>query len=611
MAKNIVTLNVNSVDYTTRPYGTCSTWYDTANKVVTCADFVLVNGATILVKFDYENNADNPTLNVNNTGAKTIKVNGLSPSKQHISWGNSSVVEFYYDGTYWNLLDNNGFLSKATDLKELTVVRADNTSTLGIQNGELMFNFKDKELWHCGSGSYSSKMYCLTSDQVTKLNGIAANANNYSLPAAGTSLGGVKSGGDVTISNGVITVNNDSHSHSDYINLIMPAPSLSALYATTNTISVGDFYSQNSYTELTIPDFNAQVSQNLDLSTFSSSKFYPVMMADSRYIIKGSNVITDCYIISRSASSSDPYNCNWIHFSLNSQGWTDLKSSLIIYGHNNYDDNEITIGAIGAGTQDGCQCIWLRGGLTYEVYCNKRLYPQSSSYTKNNETYTVGTNLYGGTNSNVTILWQNTGSSPYKVSTLADLNTICNKEPSDFDSQNSAISYQASWSSGTNPFNVLDGNGAMVFTSSKDPNYVGQLAFGFGGPFLAYRNKWNSSTWSAWEDLRVKKDELGNNIVNTYATKTRIVDHGTSDTNYSISPNTYHRWGQISQLMLTLSAPSDTGVLNVYMCEFKSGSVATMVGIPTGVVFPGGFSIAPNKTHYLSIVDNVGVLISK
>jgi hypothetical protein len=35
----------------------------------------------------------------------------------------------------------------------------------------------------------------------------------YTLPAAGSSLGGVKSGGDVTISSGVITVNDDSHNH--------------------------------------------------------------------------------------------------------------------------------------------------------------------------------------------------------------------------------------------------------------------------------------------------------------------------------------------------------------------------------------------------------------
>ena len=50
-------------------------------------------------------------------------------------------------------------------------------------------------------------------DDKTKLNGIAEGANNYTLPSAGSALGGVKTGGDVTISSGVITVNDDSHNH--------------------------------------------------------------------------------------------------------------------------------------------------------------------------------------------------------------------------------------------------------------------------------------------------------------------------------------------------------------------------------------------------------------
>lgn len=53
----------------------------------------------------------------------------------------------------------------------------------------------------------------ITSAERSKLSGIAEGANNYVLPSAGTSLGGVKSGGDVTISSGVITVNDDSHNH--------------------------------------------------------------------------------------------------------------------------------------------------------------------------------------------------------------------------------------------------------------------------------------------------------------------------------------------------------------------------------------------------------------
>ena len=53
----------------------------------------------------------------------------------------------------------------------------------------------------------------MTPEYKVKLDGIAEGANNYTLPSAGSSLGGVKTGGDVTISSGVITVNDDSHNH--------------------------------------------------------------------------------------------------------------------------------------------------------------------------------------------------------------------------------------------------------------------------------------------------------------------------------------------------------------------------------------------------------------
>ena len=51
----------------------------------------------------------------------------------------------------------------------------------------------------------------------TKLGGLAAYVDAIptaaDIPAAGTELGTVKSGGDVTISSGIITVNDDSHNH--------------------------------------------------------------------------------------------------------------------------------------------------------------------------------------------------------------------------------------------------------------------------------------------------------------------------------------------------------------------------------------------------------------
>jgi len=59
----------------------------------------------------------------------------------------------------------------------------------------------------------SSQDGLMSAADKSKLDGIATNANNYTLPSAGSSLGGVKSGGDVTISDGVITVKDDSHNH--------------------------------------------------------------------------------------------------------------------------------------------------------------------------------------------------------------------------------------------------------------------------------------------------------------------------------------------------------------------------------------------------------------
>lgn len=93
MAKNVVSLNFNNTDYSLRPYATCSTGADTADKKVNISDFTLFTGATILVKFTYTNNHLTPTLNVNSTGEKELICN-----KKLIA---GNIYEFVYDGTKW------------------------------------------------------------------------------------------------------------------------------------------------------------------------------------------------------------------------------------------------------------------------------------------------------------------------------------------------------------------------------------------------------------------------------------------------------------------------------------------------------------------------------
>ena len=85
------------------------------------------------------------------------------------------------------------YTDEAIDALSETVATKANSSTLNSHTGNTAVH--------------------ITSAERNKLSGIAEGANNYVLPSAGTSLGGVKSGGDVTISSGVITVNDDSHNH--------------------------------------------------------------------------------------------------------------------------------------------------------------------------------------------------------------------------------------------------------------------------------------------------------------------------------------------------------------------------------------------------------------
>lgn len=83
-------------------YGTCGTAAGTAAKVVACTGYKLVTGSTIRVKFTVTNTVDNPTLNVNSTGAKAIMYRGSAISKGYLAA--NRVYEFVYDGTDYELV---------------------------------------------------------------------------------------------------------------------------------------------------------------------------------------------------------------------------------------------------------------------------------------------------------------------------------------------------------------------------------------------------------------------------------------------------------------------------------------------------------------------------
>ena len=147
---------------------------------------VVVNGTTISADSKTDTltfvAGNNVTITPDATGdsitissANTVYTHPTTAGNKHIPAGGSSgqILRWASDGTAVWGSDNNTTYSNAT------------------QTASGLMSDTDK----------------------VKLDGIATGANNYVLPSAGSSLGGVKSGGDVTISSGVITVNDDSHNH--------------------------------------------------------------------------------------------------------------------------------------------------------------------------------------------------------------------------------------------------------------------------------------------------------------------------------------------------------------------------------------------------------------
>lgn len=91
-------------------YVTCTTGAGTAAKTVPLSDFALSTGIRLVVKMSYANTAASATLNVNNTGAKTLYYNGAVASADN-TWEDGETLDVYYDGTNYqasNVLDGSG-----------------------------------------------------------------------------------------------------------------------------------------------------------------------------------------------------------------------------------------------------------------------------------------------------------------------------------------------------------------------------------------------------------------------------------------------------------------------------------------------------------------------
>lgn len=115
-------------------YGTSSTSASTRAKVVTCADFELVAGNEITVKFSTANTytSNSIQLNVNSKGAKNVWVaNAVTSSANQLLWGANAYITFRYDGTQFIVIGEPRVWYGASTTAAATAPKTDTTVITG------------------------------------------------------------------------------------------------------------------------------------------------------------------------------------------------------------------------------------------------------------------------------------------------------------------------------------------------------------------------------------------------------------------------------------------------------------------------------------------------
>lgn len=88
------------------------------------------------------------------------------------------------------------------------------------------------------------------------------------------------------------------------------------------------------------------------------------------------------------------------------------------------------------------------------------------------------------------------------------------------------------------------------------------------------------------------------------------VNHGTSDTTFILTPNTFHVWDKVASLALTLGSET-AGVANEYLFQFTSGSTPTTLTLPDDIKWVNDSTpvIAGNKVYQVSILKGMAIIL--
>lgn len=97
--------------------------------------------------------------------------------------------------------------------------------------------------------------------------------------------------------------------------------------------------------------------------------------------------------------------------------------------------------------------------------------------------------------------------------------------------------------------------------------------------------------------------------------ETRVVNHGTSKTTFTLPANECHIWGTVSSLNISLAAIENNSIVNDYWFIFTSGSTPTNLTLPGGLLWDTNIDttsqfIEANTTYEFHICNNIVKMVS-
>lgn len=125
------------------PYGVCYTAGDTAVKTVTIPGFRLVVGASVTVQFTNQNVVNNPTLNVNGTGAYPIYTGAYQFDKDILR---AMTMQFVFDGSHYQFVGYNVSLMSVEEGKAGTVTTMRSINAVNLN--QIIQGVAKKTIWH-------------------------------------------------------------------------------------------------------------------------------------------------------------------------------------------------------------------------------------------------------------------------------------------------------------------------------------------------------------------------------------------------------------------------------------------------------------------------------